>query len=195
MMTTNLFVVANVKQLRTDGSFGILLPFTRTSWGDGFLNSAIFNSFYNRVEFGSILEGLRNFAGGGGVWAPRTPLLGCKRGLLWQNRLKSFDIATCFCSLLSSITSGGVTRDRTIFVDECRRFQRTSYLHIQDSAIKRVSSMGLMYWRVKWAGLWWPLLSLSFVLRRRSVFCPGDEYDRFLDIPLQICTVSHPWRL
>ena len=34
MMTTNLFVIANVKQLRTDGSFRILLPFFRTSWGD-----------------------------------------------------------------------------------------------------------------------------------------------------------------
>jgi len=27
MMTTNLFVIANVKQLRIGGSFGILLPF------------------------------------------------------------------------------------------------------------------------------------------------------------------------
>ena len=57
MMTTNLFVIANVKQLRTGGSFRILLPFLRTSWGVGFLNSAIFNSFHNRVEFGTILEG------------------------------------------------------------------------------------------------------------------------------------------
>ena len=32
-MTTNLFVIANVKQLRTGGSFGILLPFFRTSCG------------------------------------------------------------------------------------------------------------------------------------------------------------------
>ena len=32
MMTTNLFVIANVKQLRTGGSFTILLPFFRTSW-------------------------------------------------------------------------------------------------------------------------------------------------------------------
>jgi len=59
-MTTNLFVVANVKQLRTDGSFRILLPFFRTSWGVGVLNSAIFNSFHNQVEFGTILEGLWN---------------------------------------------------------------------------------------------------------------------------------------
>jgi len=65
-MTTNLFVIANVKQLRTDGSFKILLPFFfRTSWSVGVLNSAIFNSFHNRVEFGTILEGLRNFGEGG----------------------------------------------------------------------------------------------------------------------------------
>ena len=64
MMTTNLFVIANVKQLRTDGSSRILLPFFRTSWGVGVLNSAIFNSIQNPVEFGTILEGLRNFGGG-----------------------------------------------------------------------------------------------------------------------------------
>jgi len=65
-MTTNLFVIANVKELRTGGSFRNLLPFFRTSWGVGILNSAIFNSFHNRVEFGTILENLRNFGGGGG---------------------------------------------------------------------------------------------------------------------------------
>jgi len=65
MMTTNLFVTANVKQLRTDGSFRILLPFFQPSWCVGVLNSAIFNSFHNRVEFGTILKGLRNFGGGG----------------------------------------------------------------------------------------------------------------------------------
>ena len=61
MMTTNLFVIANVKQLRTYVVFRILLPFFRISWCVGILNSAIFNSFHNRVEFGTILEGLRNF--------------------------------------------------------------------------------------------------------------------------------------
>ena len=50
-MTTNLFAIANVKQLITDGSFRILLPFFRTSWDVGVLNSAIFNSLHNRVEF------------------------------------------------------------------------------------------------------------------------------------------------
>jgi len=64
-MATNLFVIANVKQLRTDGSFRISLPFFQTSWSVGILNSADFNSFHNRVEFGTILEGLRNFGGGG----------------------------------------------------------------------------------------------------------------------------------
>ena len=64
MRTTNLFVIANVKQFRTGGSFRILLPFLRTSWGVGGLNSTIFNSFHNRVKFGAILEGLRNFGEG-----------------------------------------------------------------------------------------------------------------------------------
>jgi len=70
MMTTNLFVIVNVKQLRTDGSFRILLPFFRISWGVGPLNSAIFNSFHNRVEFGTILQGLLNF---GGFETPNPP--------------------------------------------------------------------------------------------------------------------------
>jgi len=70
MMTTNLFVIANVKQLRTGGSFRILLHFFRTSWSVGVLNSAIFNSFHNRIEFGTILEGLRNFGEG---WTPQSP--------------------------------------------------------------------------------------------------------------------------
>ena len=74
MMTTNLLVIANVKQLRTDGSFRILLPFFRTSWGVCHLNSAIFNSFHNRVEFGTILEGLRNFEGWGLCEHPQPPL-------------------------------------------------------------------------------------------------------------------------
>ena len=64
MTTTNLFVIANVKRLRTGGSFRILLPFFQKSWGAGVLNSAIFNSFHNRVEFGTIVEGLGNFGGG-----------------------------------------------------------------------------------------------------------------------------------
>jgi len=73
MMTTNLFVIVNVKQLRTGGSFRILLSFFRTSWGAGVLNSAIFNSFHNQVEFGTILEGLQNFGGGGGFEPPPPP--------------------------------------------------------------------------------------------------------------------------
>ena len=60
-MTTNSFAIANVKQMLSGGSFRILLPFSRTSRGVGVPNSAIFNGFHNRVEFGTILEGLRNF--------------------------------------------------------------------------------------------------------------------------------------
>jgi len=70
MMTTNLFVIANVKQLRTDGSFRMLLPFSQTSWCVGVLNSAIFKGFHSRVEFDTILEGLRNF---GGFEHPKLP--------------------------------------------------------------------------------------------------------------------------
>ena len=83
-MTTNLFVIANVKQLRTGSSFRILLLFYRTSWDVGILNSAIFNSFHNRVELGTILEGLRNF--GGDLNTPNPPPLGtpllCRNGYL-----------------------------------------------------------------------------------------------------------------
>jgi len=57
MMTTNLLVIAKVKQLRTGGSFRILLPFFQTSW-----------------SVGAILNGLRNFGGGGGLNPPGTPL-------------------------------------------------------------------------------------------------------------------------
>ena len=64
MMTTNLFVIANVcKTISNLGSFRILLPFFRTPWGVGVLNSSIFNSFQNCVESGTILEDLRNFGG------------------------------------------------------------------------------------------------------------------------------------
>jgi len=73
MKTTNLFVIANVKQLRTGGSFKIVLSFSE-HLGYWRLNTAIFNSFHNRVEFGTILLGLRNI-GGGGLNTP-TPLLG-----------------------------------------------------------------------------------------------------------------------
>jgi len=66
-MMTNLFVIANVKKLWTGGSFRIVLPFFQTSWSAGILNSTIFNSSHNQVEFGTILEGLRNFGEGRGV--------------------------------------------------------------------------------------------------------------------------------
>ena len=38
--------------------------FFRTSWGVGVLNSAKLSSVHNRVEIGTILEGLQNFGGG-----------------------------------------------------------------------------------------------------------------------------------
>jgi len=74
MKTANLVVIANVKQLRTDGSFRILLPILRTSWGVGVLNSTIFNSFHNWVEIGKSLEGLQHL-GEGGEFEHQTPHL------------------------------------------------------------------------------------------------------------------------
>jgi len=73
-MTTTLFVIANVKQLGTGGSFRILLHYFRTSWCVGVLNSAIFNSFHNRVEFGAVLVDHPKF-GRGGVEPPNPPPL------------------------------------------------------------------------------------------------------------------------
>ena len=93
MMTTNLFVIANVKQLRTGGSFRILLPFFRTSSDVGLLNSAIFNSFHNRVEFGAILEGFRNF--GGGVQFPNTQPP--RYATVWVNLQFYFDLRVAVC--------------------------------------------------------------------------------------------------
>jgi len=67
MMTTNLFAIANVKQLRTY----VVLEFTVffwTSWCVGILNSAIFfNGFHNRFEFGTIYWTAFGISGGG-VW-------------------------------------------------------------------------------------------------------------------------------
>jgi len=87
-MTANSFVTANVKQLRTDGSVRILLPFFPTSWVVGVLNSAIFNSFHNRVQFGTILEGLQNFGGGGGLKPQNPPryatVINCRESLSFK---------------------------------------------------------------------------------------------------------------
>ena len=52
------------KTIANLSSFRILLSFSEHLLGVGVLNSTIFNSFNNRVEFGTILEGLRNFEGG-----------------------------------------------------------------------------------------------------------------------------------
>ena len=71
-MTTNLFVIANLKQLRTGGSFRILQHFFLTSLGCWRPKFSNFDRFRNWVEFGTILEGLRNF-GRGGLNTPSAP--------------------------------------------------------------------------------------------------------------------------
>ena len=84
MMTTNLFVIVNVKQLRTGGSFRILLPFSLTSWRVGVLNSATFKLIrmlkWNTKHFPPNLQSgltLSNFRYvGGGFEHPKHPPLG-----------------------------------------------------------------------------------------------------------------------
>jgi len=69
-MTTNLFVIANVKQSRTGGSFRILLLFFPNILVCWRLNSAIFKSFHNRIDFGTILVAL-GISGVGGLNPPK----------------------------------------------------------------------------------------------------------------------------
>ena len=64
MITTNIFVIANVNKLRTGCRFTISLSFLPKILGFGVLSSAIFISFHNRVQFGTILKGLQNFGVG-----------------------------------------------------------------------------------------------------------------------------------
>jgi len=105
-MKTNLFVIVDVKQLRTDGSFTILLLFYRTSLGFGVLNSIIFNSFHNWVEFGTILGGLRNFGGGGGGLNTSSPLPSirhrCKLLNFFTNVSRVASVST-FCTFPISV--------------------------------------------------------------------------------------------
>ena len=65
----------------------MLLPFPRTSWDVGVLNSPIFNTFHSRVEFGTILEGLRNFEGWGLNPPNHAPVRHCLA-------VRRFDVAT-----------------------------------------------------------------------------------------------------
>ena len=73
-MTTNLFAIANVKQLRTYLILEFYCLFFGTSWGVGVLNSAIlFNSFHNWVEFGTIFWRAFGISGGGVLNTPNPP--------------------------------------------------------------------------------------------------------------------------
>ena len=50
-MTPNLFVIANVKQLRTNSSFRVLLPFFQTSWCVGILFLTVFTIELSLAQF------------------------------------------------------------------------------------------------------------------------------------------------
>jgi len=59
MIKTNLFVIANAKQLQADGSFRILLSFSQYLLALSYKFNC-FKNFYIRGEFAKILVGLRN---------------------------------------------------------------------------------------------------------------------------------------
>jgi hypothetical protein len=74
MMTTNLFVIVNVKQLRTGGSFRILLPFFPNILG--VLNLAIFNSFRIGLILARFWKSFGISEWGGGFETPKPHPLG-----------------------------------------------------------------------------------------------------------------------
>ena len=85
MLTTNLFVIVHVKKMWTGGSFRILLPFFWTSWGVGFLNSAIFKLIrmleWNTKHFLLNLQSsltLSNFRNAGVGFELRNQIRHCK---------------------------------------------------------------------------------------------------------------------
>ena len=92
MMTTNLFVIVNVQQLQTGGSFRILLPFSQTSWSVGILNSAIFKLIrmleWNTKHFPLNLQSgltLSNFRVVGGWFELRNQIRHCKTVCIKRN--------------------------------------------------------------------------------------------------------------
>ena len=66
MMTTNLFVIANVKELRTYLVLEFYCLFFRTSWCVGVLNSAIFLTVFTiGLSLARFFGGPSEFRGGG----------------------------------------------------------------------------------------------------------------------------------
>ena len=65
-MTTNLFAIVNVKQLRTYAVLEFYCLFFRTSWGCWRPKfSILFNTFHNRIEFATIFWRVFGISGGG----------------------------------------------------------------------------------------------------------------------------------
>ena len=91
-MTTSFFVIVNVKQLWTGGSFRILLPFFLTSWGVGVLNSTIFKLIrmleWNTKHFPLNLQSgltLSNFRDVGGGFELCNQICHCKIACIKRN--------------------------------------------------------------------------------------------------------------
>jgi len=73
MMSAKLFVVANVKQLRTLVVLEFYCLFSERLGGVGVHNSAFFTVFTIGLSLARFLEGLRNFGGGGGFEPTKPP--------------------------------------------------------------------------------------------------------------------------
>ena len=72
MMATNLFVVANVKQLRTDSSFRILLHFSEHLGVLASQNQQFLTVLKIGLSLARFCRAFRNFGGeGGGVETPK----------------------------------------------------------------------------------------------------------------------------
>jgi len=71
-MITNLFAIANVKQMRTYVDLEFYCFFFRKSWCVGVINSAIFEQFSQSVwVWQDFLVGFRKFGGGRSVEHPK----------------------------------------------------------------------------------------------------------------------------
>ena len=74
-MTTNLFAIANVKQMRTYVVLEFYCLFFRTSWCVGILNSAIFLTVFTvGLNLARFFVGPSEFLGGGMFEHPKPPL-------------------------------------------------------------------------------------------------------------------------
>ena len=148
MITTDLFINANVKQLRTGGNFRILLQFFSLHFGGvGILNSENFNSFFTiGFSFARFWGGLRNF-GIGGLLNPPNPSAVRHWGSLFQ--LRSWSSSVNIVSRLNPERSGFRISIRVRLFHPLQNFQTLSVPN--QPQIRRI--LGKFLW-INAAGTW-----------------------------------------